>query len=72
MEKGKKTDYCLQLKIASFDLYLKVNYNLNVSGYSGDAGEALFFANGAPFSTVDKDNDSYSGNCAEIFLGAWW
>ena len=24
------------------------------------------------FSTVDRDNDAWSKNCAERFSGAWW
>ena len=30
--------------------------------------------NGAPFSTIDNDNDSHGGgeNCATLCMGAWW
>ena len=24
------------------------------------------------FSTYDRDNDQYSGNCASYWKGAWW
>ncbi|XP_071162440.1 ryncolin-1-like [Mytilus edulis] len=49
------------------------NYILTVNGYSGTAGDALKFHDKQAFSTKDKDNDSYdSGNCAEIWKGAWW
>ncbi|XP_063436198.1 ficolin-2-like [Mytilus trossulus] len=48
------------------------NYTLNIGGYSGDAGDGLFFHNGMMFSTNDKDNDISRHNCAESFKGAWW
>ena len=35
-------------------------YKLNISGYSGDGGDGLGYANGAKFSTIDKDQDSCS------------
>lgn len=52
-------------------------YPLHVSGYSGDAGDALTMAsdvshNGMKFSTFDKDNDKWEENCAEMFGGGWW
>ena len=28
--------------------------------------------NGAPFSTIDNDNDNFSENCAIVYMGAWW
>ena len=29
--------------------------------------------NGAPFSTIDNDNDnSENENCATLYMGAWW
>ena len=39
-------------------------YRLKVSNYHGDAGDSLSYADGAAFSTIDNDNDLYSGNCA--------
>lgn len=53
-------------------------YPLHVSGYAGDAGDALFNANarlthnGMKFSTFDRDNDEGEGNCAEVYGGGWW
>ncbi|XP_017292488.1 fibrinogen alpha chain [Kryptolebias marmoratus] len=55
-------------------------YPLHVSGYTGDAGDALLMPgktpdtshNGRKFSTFDKDNDECQGNCAEEFGGGWW
>ena len=52
------------------------NYVLNVGGYSGTAGDALTgddqTEHGRAFSTRDRDNDRYSGNCAQLYNGAWW
>ncbi|XP_041375041.1 ficolin-3-like [Gigantopelta aegis] len=48
------------------------NYTLHIGSYSGDAGDALGEFNSYPFTTRDVDLDSWSGNCAETFHGAWW
>ena len=48
------------------------NYRLEVSGYSGNAGNSLAHHNNRPFSTYDRDNDAHSVNCAATFKGAWW
>ena len=50
-------------------------YQLNVSGYSGDAGDSLSYHNGMNFTTKDQDNDGSSitvTNCATHYKGAWW
>ncbi|KAM9836312.1 fibrinogen alpha chain [Aulostomus maculatus] len=57
-------------------------YPLHVSGYVGDAGDALvnpksdmasyLSHNGMKFSTFDRDNDKWVGNCAEMYGGGWW
>ena len=48
-------------------------YILTVGGYSGTAGDSLAYHNGSRFSTVDNDNDEWSGgNCAQNYTGAWW
>jgi len=51
-----------------------------VSGYSGDAGDAMaaasagpWNANGMMFTTPDSDNDIYAnGNCATFYENSWW
>ena len=53
-------------------------YQMAVTGYSGDAGDALagtdssdFRANGRKFTTTDSDNDAWAaGNCAGS--NGWW
>uniref|UniRef100_A0A3Q2CS80 Microfibril associated protein 4 n=2 Tax=Cyprinodon variegatus TaxID=28743 RepID=A0A3Q2CS80_CYPVA len=48
-------------------------YTLQVSGFSdGGAGNSLSFHNGQKFSTFDKDQDTFTGNCAKLYLGAYW
>jgi len=52
----------------------KTNYRLHLGGYSGDAGDAFSGNNGMIFTTVDRDNDKWSGNCAQVYGqgGGWW
>ncbi|KAM4663340.1 ficolin-1-like [Discoglossus pictus] len=38
----------------------------------GNAGNSLSYNNNLEFSTMDSDNDSSSGNCAEERKGGWW
>jgi len=47
-------------------------YRLSVGRYSGNAGDALHVHNGWKFSTYDRDNDQYSGNCAAAYGGGFW
>ncbi|KAM4524347.1 microfibril-associated glycoprotein 4-like isoform 1-T1 [Odontesthes bonariensis] len=48
-------------------------YRLHVSGFTdGGAGDSLLHHNGMKFSTFDKDQDTWSGNCAKSYLGGWW
>jgi ficolin len=47
-------------------------YQLEVEGYSGNAGDSLGRHNGMAFSTKDRDNDIYTSSCATGFHGAWW
>jgi len=48
------------------------NFKLKISGYSGSAGDSLSYHNNRPFSTKDKDNDSWGSNCSTHYKGAWW
>ena len=55
-------------------------YQLMVSGYSGDAGDAMaagqyahWNSNGMMFSTSDSDSDTQpGGSCATYFSAGWW
>ena len=54
-------------------------YRLSVSGYSGDAGDALVAVhwarrvNGIRFSTPDVDNDNHVTRCLTgVALMGWW
>lgn len=56
------------------------NFKLEVTGYSGDAGDSLSLPprenyhthDGMEFTTMDRDNDETSINCAIRYKGAWW
>ena len=56
------------------------NFRLQLSGYSGDAGDAMLYdknpdwnIGNMPFSTKDQDHDNYLGySCAREYHGAWW
>ncbi|XP_059819324.1 fibrinogen alpha chain [Hypanus sabinus] len=58
------------------------NYMLNITSYTGDAGDALITGlavDGAyishvnmKFSTFDRDNDKWEENCAQFYGGGWW
>ncbi|XP_072110776.1 fibrinogen alpha chain isoform X2 [Mobula birostris] len=58
------------------------NYMLNITSYTGDAGDALIrglAVGGArtshvnmKFSTFDRDNDKWEENCAQFYGGGWW
>uniref|UniRef100_A0A8C6U4H0 Fibrinogen C-terminal domain-containing protein n=1 Tax=Neogobius melanostomus TaxID=47308 RepID=A0A8C6U4H0_9GOBI len=48
-------------------------YKLTVSGFTdGGAGDSLTQHSNLKFSTFDKDQDVSTGNCAKLFLGAFW
>lgn len=54
----------------------KEDYKLEIGGYSGNAGDSLndpwYGSNLSPFSTVNRDNDRSSLNCASMLKGGWW
>jgi len=57
----------------------ETNYILQVSDYSGNAGDSMtpnpvaHDLNGMMFSTSDRSNHNWNtGNCADIWGGPWW
>jgi len=47
-------------------------YSLTVDGYTGDAGDGLYYSNSQAFSTKNSDNDRHSSNCASKRNYGWW
>ncbi|XP_051893383.1 angiopoietin-related protein 2b [Pristis pectinata] len=48
------------------------NYKLRVGRYHGNAGDSFTWHNGKQFTTLDRDRDAYTGNCAHYQKGGWW
>ena len=53
------------------------NYRMQVSGYSGNAGDSLIYQDKMMFTTYDRDNDpwtnaTYKNNCALYNGGGFW
>lgn len=48
------------------------DYRLNLSGYHGNASDAMSFQDGMKFSTIDRDNDLSHSHCASNYEGGWW
>ena len=85
----KTTELWFSAEYWSFKIGDELNdkYRLEVSGYSGDAGDSLqydgdfdgdgnfgnYYHNGMEFTTFDQDNDELNGvNCAPDLGGGWW
>ncbi|KTF90981.1 hypothetical protein cypCar_00015492 [Cyprinus carpio] len=47
-------------------------YRLRLGSYQGNAGDSLSWHNNKAFTTLDRDKDAYSGNCAHYQKGGWW
>uniref|UniRef100_A0A5F9C532 Angiopoietin like 1 n=1 Tax=Oryctolagus cuniculus TaxID=9986 RepID=A0A5F9C532_RABIT len=47
-------------------------YRLRLGTYQGNAGDSLMWHNGKQFTTLDRDKDVYTGNCAHFHKGGWW
>ncbi|XP_033845370.2 angiopoietin-related protein 2 [Periophthalmus magnuspinnatus] len=48
------------------------SYRLRIGRYHGNAGDSLTWHNGKQFTTLDRDHDAYTGNCAHYQKGGWW
>ena len=48
------------------------NYKLTIGSYNGTAGDSLEIHNNTMFTTYDRNNDNWPGNCAEYQKSAWW
>ncbi|CAH1798379.1 unnamed protein product, partial [Owenia fusiformis] len=69
-DQGNVTKYA---EYSTFDLAGESEqFRITVLGYSGTAGNSMYYHNYAKFSTRDKEHDTWSGNCATMWLGAWW
>ena len=74
----RDTGLWYSVEYASFSVGPETDkYRLNVSGFSGDEGDALAapvhparLANGRKFSTPDQDNDDKPVHCAA--QSGWW
>lgn len=47
-------------------------YRLRLGTYQGNAGDSMMWHNGKQFTTLDRDKDMYTGNCAHFHKGGWW
>ncbi|MCJ8728760.1 hypothetical protein PDJAM_G00008090 [Pangasius djambal] len=58
---------------SNFSVGSAVNYyTIELSGYSGTAGDSMRYHNGCPFSTKDKGPSINSVYCAKNYMGGWW
>lgn len=78
----KYADYTMFRLGAETDMY-RLTYGFYLGGDAGDAFDGFDFGddpsdkfytshNGMQFSTFDKDNDKYDGNCAQQDGSGWW
>ncbi|XP_053483372.1 tenascin-R [Ictalurus furcatus] len=67
---GNETAYA---HYSNFSVGSEVNhYTIELSGYSGTAGDSLKYHSGSPFSTKDKEPSTNSGHCTKKYMGGWW
>ena len=65
--------FSLQTQYTTFSVSdSSTDYKLQLSGHSGSVGDSLHGCNGMKFSTFDRDNDVFNGNCANGKQGGWW
>jgi len=64
-----------RVSYADFKVGAAPRYELTAASYdfSSTLRDALKYHNGAPFSTVDQDQDDHSGSCSQKYGGGgWW
>lgn len=84
---GLSSRSCLRLRIEIQDIYdnywyaeyatMRISsrdegYRLDISGYTGNASNALDYQNHMEFSSIDVDRDISYTNCAANYEGGWW
>uniref|UniRef100_A0A3Q3IU70 Fibrinogen C-terminal domain-containing protein n=1 Tax=Monopterus albus TaxID=43700 RepID=A0A3Q3IU70_MONAL len=82
---GRQGDYKLLVELEDWmgkKVYAQYNsfhlepesegYRLRLGTYQGNAGDSLASHNGKQFTTLDRDKDAFSGNCAHFHKGGWW
>uniref|UniRef100_G3PNT6 Angiopoietin-like 1a n=1 Tax=Gasterosteus aculeatus TaxID=69293 RepID=G3PNT6_GASAC len=82
---GRQGDYKLMVELedwtgkkvyaeySSFHLEAESEgYRLRLGSYQGNAGDSFSSHNGKQFTTLDRDKDAFSGNCAHFHKGGWW
>ncbi len=73
LKSGKDGDVLFYAQYSHFEVKNEAdNYQLNVAGYSGNAGDSLKYHSLMNFSTFDRDNDMWNFNCAKYSKGGWW
>lgn len=80
-------DNCSELRIRMTDIYDNIwsadyevfsvanrneGYRLRVSGYKGNASDALSYQDDMQFSAIDDDRDISNTHCAGNYEGGWW
>ncbi|XP_006005130.1 angiopoietin-related protein 1a [Latimeria chalumnae] len=67
------TDKKVYAEYGSFRLEPESDYyRLRLGVYQGNAGDSMIWHNGKQFTTLDRDKDAFSGNCAHFHKGGWW
>ena len=57
--------------LLQLDVHSRQNLILERDGWQNQ-GDSLEYNGGHHFTTKDRDNDVWSGNCAKNREGAWW
>lgn len=81
------SDNCTKLRIEMKDIYDKTwyaeyedfrigsrqdGYRIDISGYHGNASNAMNYQNKMQFSSIDVDRDISNTHCAGNYEGGWW